>query len=654
MLTAQKRHLEPIFPYNLLKLREQSVIFRNVVPESELHLLQRLSRCAILTLMFIREITKTDRVTGKVYVYHRLMEVVRTPKGPRQRIVLDLGRLDLPKDRWKILADRIEQVVSGQKRLWPVDETIERLAADFARRINRKERQILQPIPPSEGEVWETVDLASFAQEEVRTVGGEAIGHWAFNELGFPKMLEEFGFSPMQAAVAALLIVGRLLHPASERETFLWARERSALDELLGTDFEKISLSALYRLSDLLVQHREAIEGWLQQSERRIFGLRESIILYDLTNTFLTGTARESDMAQRGRSKEKRTDCPLLTLALVLDEDGFPKASKVFEGNVSEPATLGAILDALPRGGQLPLRSTPTVVIDAGVATTQNLALIRSRNMDYVCVSRSRSRQFPEGERTLIKAGPNGTVKGIRLEQEDEILLYCESTGRSVKEQSMRERSQKRFEERLTLMDASLKKRGGVKRYDKVLERVGRLREKHSAIARFYEITVERSDNQAIALTWRIQNEEGLKTRFSGGYLIRSSRRDLDEAALWSLYTTLTLVESGFRSLKSDLGLRPMYHRIDRRLEGHLFISLCAYHLLAAIQRQLKRGGIVHSWELIRMRMESQCRVTTAMSNDKGKRIRIRQTTEPESFHREVYGALGIHPMPLKRVKTVS
>ena len=605
--------------------------------------------------MFIREITKKEHGTGKVYVYHRLMEAVRTPKGPRQRIVLDLGRLVLPREQWKILADRIEQVLSGQASLWPVDEGIEKLARDFARRVKRKERQALPPVPASRDlPQWEMVDLASLTQEEVRTVGGEALGYWAFSKLGFPKMLEDLGFSPTQIAIAALLIVGRLLHPASERGTHLWARECSALDELLGVDFGKVSLSALYRLSDALVQHRQAIEAHLQQNEKSLFGLRESIILYDLTNTFLTGTARESTMAQRGRSKEKRTDCPLLTLALVLDEDGFPKASKVFEGNVSEPSTLGTILDALPPCGQLPLRAKPTVVIDAGIATEENLALIRSRKMDYVCVSRSRPKQFPEGERTLIKTGPNGTVKGIRLEQEGEILLYCESAGRSVKEESMRERAQKRFEEGLAAIGASLQKQRGIKQYDKVVERVGRLRERYSSIARFYEITVEKSEDRATALSWRIQDEEGLRARFCGGYLIRSSRKDLDETRLWSLYTTLTLVEESFRSLKSDLGLRPMYHRLDRRLEGHLFISICAYHLLAAIQRQLKKGGIIHSWEIIRTRMASQCRVTASITNDKGERVHIRQTTEPESFHKEVYRAFGMHPQPLQRKQTVS
>lgn len=554
-----------------------------------------------------------------------------------------------------MLADRIEQILSGQKCLWPIEEHLEKLAADFAKRVGRKELHAVAPEPAAKTlPQWETVDVDSLTQEEVRTVGGEALGCWAYNKLGFPKMLENLGFSPAQSAVAALLIIGRLLHPGSERETFTWASQCSALDEVLGMDFAKISLSALYRLSDALVGRRQAVEARLRQQERGLFGLQENIILYDLTNTFLTGPARESDMAKRGRSKEKRTDCPLLTLALVLDEDGFPKASKVFEGNVSEPSTLAAVLDALSVPGQLPLRAAPTVVIDAGIATADNLALIRSRHMDYVCVSRSRPRQWPEGERTLVKSDAGGTVEAIALEHEGEMLLYCESAGRNAKEQSMRERVQKRFEEGIAAIEASLHKPRGIKNYDKVLERMGRLRERYSAVARFYEITVEKNEDQAVALAWRIQNEQALSTRFGGGYLIRSSRKDLDEKQLWSLYTMLTLVEESFRSLKSHLGLRPMYHRKDRRLEGHLFISVCAYHLLAAIRKRLKEAGLHYGWETIRTRMATQCRITAALTNDKGERIRIRQTAEPEPFHREIYKAMGMHPYPLQRKKSVT
>jgi transposase len=606
--------------------------------------------------MFIREITKKDQAMGRGYVYHRLMEAVRTPRGPRQRIVLNLGRLDLPKDQWKTLANRIEEILSGQKTLWALEPSIENLAHQFARRIKRRESQCF--IPPKSEESppqWETVDLASLAQEEVRTVGGEAIGHWAFTKVGFTKMFSELGLTQRQTDVAALLIIGRLLHPGSERETFLWGRQVSALDEVLETNFDTLSLSALYRTSDELVRHREEIESRLVQNERSLFHLGESIVLYDLTNTYLTGSGCESSKAHRGRSKQKRHDCPLLTLALVLDEDGFPKASRLFEGNVSEPTTLAYMLDALPKPGQLRMGDQrPTVVMDAGVATAENLALIREREMDYVCVSRSRPREVPQGERTVLKNDSSATVCGIRLEREGEVFLYCESTGRAAKEESMKSTFQKRFEGGLQAISDSLKKKRGIKSYDKVLERVGRLREKYPSISRFYEITVEREQDLVISLTWSLQDEQQLALRFSGAYFIRSSRKDLDEVKLWSLYNTLTMVEDSFRSLKSELGLRPSYHRVDRRLEGHFFITVCAYHLLATIQRELKKHQIIHRWETIRTLMATQCRATVSMTNSEGDRIHIRQTTEAEPFHQGVYRALGLPLKPLKPTKTVA
>lgn len=140
--------------------------------------------------MFIREITKKEHATGKVYVYHRLMEAHRTPKGPRQRIVLDLGRLEIPREQWKTLADRIEQILTGQRSLWPVAESIESLAEELARKIKRKERLSLPASAVAEEDPQlETVDLATLAMEEARCIGGEALGHWAFKSLGFPEML---------------------------------------------------------------------------------------------------------------------------------------------------------------------------------------------------------------------------------------------------------------------------------------------------------------------------------------------------------------------------------------------------------------------------------------------------------------------------------
>jgi transposase len=153
--------------------------------------------------------------------------------------------------------------------------------------------------------------------------------------------------SPSQVHQAALLIICRLLHPARERETATWAKETSALGELLGADFQHLSNNALYRLADFLEAQRPEIETRLPHNAQALFALGEKIILYDLTNTYLTGHAHESSLGQRGHSKEKRMDRPLLTLALVLDGVGFPKASRVFTGNVSEPATLMEMLQSL-------------------------------------------------------------------------------------------------------------------------------------------------------------------------------------------------------------------------------------------------------------------------------------------------------------------
>jgi transposase len=443
-----------------------------------------------------------------------------------------------------------------------------------------------------------------------------------------------------------------MLHPASERETALWGKEISALEELLDADFRHLSNNALYRLSDQLVEHRDEIEKCLSQREKDIFHLGEKIILYDLTNTYLTGRAYESSTARRGRSKQKRSDCPLLTLALVLDEDGFPKRSQVLPGNVSEPGTLREFLQEfkIEGEGQLPLPSElPTVVIDAGVGTENNLKLIREEGFHYISVSRSRPKEIPQEGLVVIKEDKNSTIKAKRLDHNGEVILYCESSARARKEESMKAHFQKHFEDGLRSIAASLSKSRGVKRYDKVMERLGRLRERYPTIARFYRIDVREESGIVGEITWDIKQEEELRMRFSGSYYLRSDRSDLDEKELWSLYMMLTFVEESFRCLKSELGLRPVYHRRDHRMEGHLFITVLAYHLLASIQRELRKKGISHRWSTIRMRLSTQMRVTASLTNNNGERIHIRQTTDPEPFHLEIYRALGL---PLKPLRT--
>jgi len=515
--------------------------------------------------MFIREVRKKNPGYDKVFVYHRLMESVRTSRGPRQRLLLDLGKLDLPQEEWKILANCIEDIVAGKKWLIPPPKHVVELAQHYAHLLIRKEINHA-PVSPEVEKDWERVDLNSVSNSECRTVGGEAVAYHAFCKLGIPVILSKLGFSEKQIHRAALLVIGRLLYPGSERGTALWARKISGLAEIVDTNFQHLSHNALYRTSDLLQKYKKEVEAYLAEEERRLYSLNETIILYDLTNTYLEGRSSKSHNARRGRSKEKRRGCPLLTLALVLDEDGFPKGSRVFPGNVSEPQTLRTILRELKKEspGQLPLPGDrPTVVVDAGIATEDNLKLITEAEYNYICVARNHPSEIPEDGLSTIKEG-KPCIEAKRLDGDGEVLLYCRSSGRAEKERAMMSLFQRRFEKGLESITSSLTKKGGIKKYHKVMERLGRLREKYPSISQFYRIEVQPEGGKVKTITWSF-NQGKAEIRFSGSYYIRTNRQEPSDKDLWSLYTMLTQVEDAFRCLKSELGLRPVYHQKNER-----------------------------------------------------------------------------------------
>lgn len=592
-------------------------------------------------------------------------------------MILNLGRIEIPKDEWKLFANRIEEIVYGQETFVKPPQHIEELAQHYGGILIEKQ---LKSVPVNEvmasndiidnnvekarievnedrGANWDTVDLNSISKSKSRTIGGEALGWYAFNKLQFPRMLSNLGFTTEQIHRSALLITGRLLHPASERETARWGRDTSALGELIGADFRHLSNNALYRTGDLLMQNRDEIERKLAGIEKSIFGLEEKIILYDLTNTYFEGISAGSEKAKRGRSKEKRSDCPLMTLALVLDEDGFPKASRTFAGNVSEPGTLKEILQELDtlRNDQLSLfENNPTVVIDAGIGTKENIELIKSKNYNYITVSRTRPDEIPEEGLQKIENKSGGNIFIKKLEQDGEVFIFCQSLQRMKKEESMKSRFMRRFEEGMKNIESSLHKLRGHKNYEDIMMRIGKLQGKTSRIARYYKIDVKKEDEKVVSIEWKI--DEGkkvdLETRFAGSYYIRTDRTDISGEELWRLYTMLTHVEDAFRCLKSELGLRPNYHQKDRRMEGHIFISVLSYHLLALLQRELKEKGIRHRWPTIRERMSTQTRITTSITNKEGKRLHIRQTLTPEPQQMEIYRALGISGTPLRTKST--
>ena len=613
--------------------------------------------------MFIKEIIKKNKGYDKTFAYHRLMESYRTISGPRQRTILNLGSLTLDKKHWKTLADRIEQIVSGQASIFTPPRDIESLAQHYAQVLlqNRLSQRGFVEVTAAPAPEYVSVDVSSVNTSRVRTIGAEHVGLSIFKRLKLDQCLADNGFTENQVKLAAVSIIGRLVNPVSERRTRSWAKEISGLCELLDMDSNVLSNNALYRISDSLLSVKDALEQHLYKREQDLFSLDNKILLYDLTNTYFEGTALENPKAKRGRSKEKRFDCPLLTLGMVIDSQGFPRVSKLLAGNVSEGKTLLGMIQTLQREAvnigvetQVEQRGI-TVVMDAGIAIEANLELLRSNGYDYIVVARNKPVSMSDIDfqnLTTIKEADGDKVEVSLIELETENILYCKSIKRLAKENAMQLQYMSRFEADLELLSASLVRKGGIKKSEKVRERIGRLKERHSAIARFYSLDIKEQDGIVSSITWEFKKQEAEQDKFSGSYFLRSSRKDLDETALWKTYVMLTKVEAGFRCLKDDLKLRPVFHRKKDRSDGHLFITLLAYHLLNSIRVSLESAGIHKRWQNIRELLSTHALVTTSFNTEEGQRIHIRQCSDPELFHRNIYHALNMKLTPLAMKNT--
>lgn len=605
--------------------------------------------------MYIRRTSIKSRKSGDPYFTYRLCESERVGGKVKQRTLLNLGRhFDLPREQWQPLSARIEQILDRRKQDRLLDlrlpEALERLAQRYADQIKAKLSEDVEEKSAGSAGDFQEVDLDSLALERPRSIGVEHAALSAMVSLGLLEKLSELDFNRHQLAAAVGNIIGRMAMPGSEAATHQWLQQRSGLGELLHYDYEGMSADRLYQASDLLWKHREALEAHLYGAEQSLFQFEDTITLYDLTNTYFEGEAKNNAQARRGRSKEKRSDCPLVTLGLVLDGSGFPRHSRIFPGNASEPQTLEEMLT------DLGARPGITVVLDAGLASEENIDWLKAHDFRYLVVSRKRKRCFDPEASVMVKETPEQQVRVQRVvNDEGEVELYCHSVAREAKEQAMQDHAGERFEEAINKLHEGLSRKGTVKKYGKVMERLGRLKQKYSRAAQHYQIDVDQDTDSgnATAIHWRRQEKASSQATHPGVYALRTNLTDWDEATLWRTYTLLTDLEAVFRSLKTELGLRPIYHQKTERVSGHLFISLLAYHLVHTLRTQLKAHGIHQRWETLRGQLETQQRVTAILNGRDGKTYHIRKSTRPEPRQKTLYDALGIAPHPGTVQKTV-
>lgn len=603
--------------------------------------------------MYIRKSIRQYK--GKTYTNYLLVESVHTPKGPRQRTVCSLGSLaPAPAEEWLALAHRLESALGGQLPLQPTDAKFE--AVLEAARRGRRRRGVFSA---DAGAVVQ-VDTDRVEVEAAREAGPVHVGHQMWERLELDGILSRAGLSDAACILTEAMTLNRLIAPRSELATPDWVR-RTALGDILETEFAELNEDHLYRNLDVLHPNREAIERELAERERTLFNLDETIYLYDLTSTYFEGQAKNNPQAKLGYSRDKRPDCKQVVVGLVLDRDGFPKAHEVFDGNVQDRGTVSHMLDVLEKraGKKIPA----TVIVDRGMAYQENLDEIRKRGYHYIVAGRQPERnewldelENEEGwEEVIRQPSPRNpfqkkTKVEIKRERKgEELFILCRSDGRQEKDRAIREKQ----EGKLLVDLGKLRRRietGRLKRAEKIHEAVGRLKERYPRVARYYAVE---PDNQARTLSWCEDSDKKARAeKLDGSYVLKTDRQNLTADEIWRSYILLTRVEDAFRDMKSPLMERPIFHQLQHRTQTHIFLCVLAYHLLAVIEQYFLNRGIHTSWATLRDELSTHQVVTVVLPTRSGPVLRIRKGTTPESVQREIYETLQVPFEVMSPVKT--
>lgn len=533
--------------------------------------------------VFLRRKTKQHRGVG--YSYWHLCETVRTARGPRQRVVASLGKLD---------EEEAAELRSGWDDL-----------PALLRGETPAERTTTSPLPgvatdePGAAR-WEQVDVRGVRVERTRDFGEGYLGLALWHRLKLDQLLtgllpagrEAVGWSQ----VAALLTVARFCAQRSELGVAEHWYGTTALDELLGIDDRAVNDARLYRALDRLAEHKEALCAHLMERYRQWFGVRFEFLLYDVTSTFFEGEAADNPQARHGYSRDSRGDCKQVCIGLVCTPEGLPLSFETFAGNRTDVTTVEQIVRGMEEKYGVADRIW---VMDRGMVSEANIAFLRERRARYLVgtpkswlrrheaalLERTSWQEVQDGLEVRLVEHPDGEA--------GEQYILCRSSARAQKERAMLQRQSERLTEALVRIAQWLQRQPQTD-HEAVGRRIGRALGKYPAAAAIIEATVL-SDESGRAVSLRIASEvvAGRRAhRQKGAYLLRTNCEETDPALLWRWYMQLTQAEAAFRTAKSDLGLRPIYHRKQDRVEAHLLVCFLALALWRTLEQWMHSKGL--------------------------------------------------------------
>lgn len=585
-------------------------------------------------LMYFR--TKTIKNTPLV----QLVESYRNEAGqPRQRVVVSLGNVAIPEGEKKSIAAVVESQLRGEYDLFMPQLSKE--GSELVHHIMQMAQKAKRLTPPKEATTLDGVITDKIETENVVQLGPQLVALKAWEELQMDKTLQSVGIKTLVANRLKLLITNRLTEPLSEHALIDWSH-RTALPEITGEKLKHTQKGCLYRAGDILYKHRKKIEECLRRREKDLFNLKRSVVLYDVTNTHFEGQCASNPKAKHGKNKQNRNDCRQVALGIAYDEHGFALTHEIFAGNIADTKTLCTILKHLDVTEDT---LKPVVILDAGFASEENIHMLEEKGYNYIINvtrgSRKKYKEYFDTERftPLPRRAPEDVieVKAIKdPENSRRKLVLCRSAQRRKKEEAIISKAEERFLADVGGLRTRIEK-GRLKTSNTIERKIGRLKQKHNRVSRFY--TIEHTKNTLLIQRKDAEIEEALS--LCGDYVLKTNQ-GMDGDQLWYLYMTLLKAEKGFCLLKGTLGLRPNYHQLEERVETHMLISVMAYHLLTWINHKLKHHGDKREWLTIRRLLSTHCLVSTKLPLKDGRTITIRKPARPDADQLYIYTLLGI------------
>ena len=612
-----------------------------------------------LCRLYFKSTIRKHPDTGRLSGYYRLVESYRNGDNRIcHRTIVNVGFMeDAAPEQLNKIQKQLTEKFERKQPLFEQEEqdpVVKKYVEDLWQRIAASKTLDVQSVE----KLSRMVNADTLQHSNVREIGAENICHTTWQKLQLTELLLANGFTDNQAALAATQVISRAVYPASELKTTSWIKENSAVCELTGYDMDKLTKDKLYESALHLYKIKDNLQKHLSNRTNELFDLEDKIILYDLTNTYFEGEKRNSKLAKFGRSKEKRSDAKLVVLALVVNTEGFIKYSSVLQGNVADCQTLSAMIEKLATHT---CGDKAVVVLDAGIATDENVELIAQKGYKYLCVSRTKLKDYqviPDRLTVLMDTKSKQTIrlKSVTTKKNTDYYLEVKSQSKALKETGMKNQFEQRFETELQKIHTAIQRKGGIKKLDKVHERLGRAKEKYPSVQQYYNIEVSQDKATGLAtnISWqKDETKQKNKTNNLGIYFLRTNLNVQDEVVVWNIYNTIREIENTFRTLKTDLDLRPIYHKNDDATMAHLHLGLLAYWLVNTVRYQLKNQGINNVWSEIVRIGNTQKVVTTTGTNTYDKTIVTRRCSQPNEKLTSIYNILKTKPQPFTKRKSV-